>query len=161
MPSSETETHSRGRLALDRDGRSRVVRPSSETDPHSRGRSTHERGGFVPRRCRIPRADRSSTRGWLGRLSDGPWAHRFVLCVCLGSFSFIFYEFKQVSPGCLVDPHGCPQHICISFSFLRKFSSGAFRGVAEQLATTIAGTFTTTPGRRERKDFSPHTSENT
>jgi hypothetical protein len=50
MPSSETETCSRGRLALDRDGASREgggVQPSSETNPYSRGRSTHERGGFV------------------------------------------------------------------------------------------------------------------
>jgi hypothetical protein len=91
------------------ESRSRVFRPSSETDPHSRGRSTHERGGFVLRRCRTPRAERSSSRGWLGRLSDGPWAHRFVLCMCLGLFAFVFDEFKRVSPGCLGDPHGCPR----------------------------------------------------
>jgi hypothetical protein len=34
-------------------------------------------------------------------LSDEPWARGFVLCVCLGLFAFVFYEFKQVSPGCL------------------------------------------------------------
>jgi hypothetical protein len=28
--------------------------------------------------------------------------------VCLGSFTFIFYEFKWVSLGCLGDPYGCP-----------------------------------------------------
>jgi hypothetical protein len=32
----------------------------------------------------------------------------FVLRVRLGSFAFVFYEFKRVSPGCLGDPHGCP-----------------------------------------------------
>jgi hypothetical protein len=52
MPSSETETHLRGRLALDRDGASREgalsprtrrsparggVRPLSEMEPHPRG----------------------------------------------------------------------------------------------------------------------------
>jgi hypothetical protein len=126
-PSSETETRSRGRLALDRGGasreegvqpsseaesRSRVVRPSSETEPHSRGRPTHERGGFVPGRRHTPRAERSSARGWLGRLFDGPWVRGSVglFCACvLGSFTFIFYELKRVSPGCLGDPHGCPR----------------------------------------------------
>jgi hypothetical protein len=126
MPSSETKTRSRGCLVPDRDGasreggvqpsseaesRSRVVRPSSETDPHSRGRSTHERGGFVQRRRCTPRAERSSARGWLGRSSDGPWARGFVLCMCLGLFAFVFYEFKRVSPGCLGDPYGCPRHM--------------------------------------------------
>jgi hypothetical protein len=28
--------------------------------------------------------------------------------VCLGSFAFVFYEFKRVPPGCLGDPSGCP-----------------------------------------------------
>jgi hypothetical protein len=61
-PSSETETRSRGRLALDRDGalreggvqppseaesRSGVVRPSSETEPHSSEADLY-RGGTVP-----------------------------------------------------------------------------------------------------------------
>jgi hypothetical protein len=35
----------------------------------------------------------------------------FVLPMRLGSFAFIFYEFKRVSPGCLGDPHGCPRQI--------------------------------------------------
>jgi hypothetical protein len=67
MLSSEMETRSRGRLALDRDGasreggvqppseaesRSRGVRPSSETEPHPRERLALEaklyRGGAVP-----------------------------------------------------------------------------------------------------------------
>jgi hypothetical protein len=54
-PSSEAETRSRGRLALDRDGALREggVQPPSETEPHSRGdRPTSEadlyRGGAVP-----------------------------------------------------------------------------------------------------------------
>jgi hypothetical protein len=46
---------------------------------------------------------------WLGRLPDGPWVRGFVLCVCLGLFAFVFYEFKQVSLGCLGDPYGCPR----------------------------------------------------
>jgi hypothetical protein len=29
--------------------------------------------------------------------------------VRLGSFAFVFYKFKRVSPGCLGDPHGCPR----------------------------------------------------
>jgi hypothetical protein len=37
----------------------------------------------------------------------------------------------------------------------------AFRGAAEQLATTTAGIFIGMPGRRDRKDLSPQTSENT
>jgi hypothetical protein len=37
----------------------------------------------------------------------------------------------------------------------------AFRGAAEQLATTTARIFTGRPGRRDLKDLSPQTSENT
>jgi hypothetical protein len=33
----------------------------------------------------------------------------FVLCMRLGSFAFVFYEFKRVSPGCLGDHPNCPQ----------------------------------------------------
>jgi hypothetical protein len=33
----------------------------------------------------------------------------FVLRVRSGSFAFVFYKFKRVSPGCLGDPHGCPR----------------------------------------------------
>jgi hypothetical protein len=126
MPSSETETRSRGRSALDRDGasreggvqpsseaesRSRGVRPSSETEPHPWGRPAHERGEVVPGRRRAPRAERSSARGWLGRLFGGLWVRGFVLRLCLGSFAFVFYEFKRVFPSCLGDPHGCPRHM--------------------------------------------------
>jgi hypothetical protein len=126
IPSSETETRSRGALGspprrgLAREGASSPrarrsparggVRPSSETEPHSRGRPTHERGRFVPGRRRSPRAERGSARGWLGQLFDGPWVRGFVLRVRLDSFVFIFYEFKRVSPGCLGDPHGYPRH---------------------------------------------------
>jgi hypothetical protein len=46
----------------------------------------------------------------MGRLFNGPRVCGFVLCVCLGSFAFIFYEFKRVSPGCLGDP-GCPRQV--------------------------------------------------
>jgi hypothetical protein len=127
IPSSEAETRSRGRSALDRGGASCErgrparerdgvpleggVRPSSETEPHSRGRPTHERGGFVPGRRRTPRAERSSGRGWLSRLFDGSWVCEFVLRVCLGLFAFIFYEFKRVFSGCLGDSRGCPRHL--------------------------------------------------
>jgi hypothetical protein len=52
-------------------------------------------------RHRAPRAKRTSARGWLGRLSGGPWAHGFILRVFLGSFAFIFYEGKRVPPGFL------------------------------------------------------------
>jgi hypothetical protein len=69
---------SRSRQCLARGGASSPR--ARRMDPYSRGRSTHERGGFVSRRCRTPRVERSSARGWLGRLSDGPWACRFVLC---------------------------------------------------------------------------------
>jgi hypothetical protein len=96
MPLSETETCSRGRSALDRDGASLEgassprarrnparggVRPSSEAEPHPRGRPALERGKVVPVQRRTPRAKRSSARGWLGRLSGGLWVRGFVLCV--------------------------------------------------------------------------------
>jgi hypothetical protein len=45
--------------------------------------------------------------------------------------------------------------------FFEDILREAFKGAAEQLATTTAGTFTIRPGRRDRKDFSPQTSENT
>jgi hypothetical protein len=101
MLSSETETRSRGRSALDRDGASREggAQPPSEAESCSRGRPTLERDGtspegatgeVVPGWCRPPRAERISARGWLGRLSGGPWVRGFVLRVCLGSFAFIF-----------------------------------------------------------------------
>jgi hypothetical protein len=95
-----------GRPAPERGGVPLGGRPTLERD-----RTSLERGGFVPGRRRTPRAERSSARGWLGRLFDGPWARGFVLCACLGSFAFIFYEFYRVSPGCLGDPHSCPRHI--------------------------------------------------
>jgi hypothetical protein len=88
-------------------------RPLSEAEPHSRRQPTHERGGFVPGRCRTPRAERSSARGWLGRLFDGSWVRGFVLRACLNSFVFIFYKFKRVSPDCLGDPRGCYRQLTI------------------------------------------------
>jgi hypothetical protein len=113
MPSSETETCSRGRLALDRDGASREGgggRPAPERDKAQLEGAIDPRARRIcSRRCRTPRADQSSARGWLGRLSDGPWARRFVLCACLGLFVFVFYEFKRVFPGCLGDLYGCPR----------------------------------------------------
>jgi hypothetical protein len=124
MPSSEMETRSRGRSALDRDEASREgassprarwnparggVQPSSKAEPHPRGRPALERGEVVPGRRRTPRAERSSARGWLGRLSGGPRVRGFVLRMCLGSFAFVFYGFKRVFPGYLGDPHGCPR----------------------------------------------------
>jgi hypothetical protein len=135
ISSSETETGSRGRSALDRDGASLEgasgprerrnpargsVQPSSEAEPHPRGRPVLERGDVVPVRRRTPRAKRSSARGWLGQLSGGPWVRGFVLRVCLGSFVFVFYEFKRVFPGCLGDAHGCPRQMssALKTSFL-------------------------------------------
>jgi hypothetical protein len=124
MPSSETETCSRGRSTLDQDGASLEGassprarrsparggdRPSSEAESHPRGRPALERGGVVLVRRRTPRAKRSSARGWLGRLSCGTWAHGFILRVFLGSFAFVFYERKRAFPGCLGDPYGCPR----------------------------------------------------
>jgi hypothetical protein len=124
IPSSETETGSRGRSALDRDRASLKGassprarrnparggdRPSSEVEPHLRGQPALDRGGVVPVRHRALRAKRSSTRGWLGRLYGGPWARGFILRVFLGSFVFVFYERKRVFPGCLGDHHGCPR----------------------------------------------------
>jgi hypothetical protein len=103
--SSETEPRSRGRLALDRDrtplegassppseaeSRSRGAQPPSKAKPHPRGRPALERGGVLPARHHAPRAKRSSARGWLGRLSGGPWARGFILRVFLGSFAFVF-----------------------------------------------------------------------
>jgi hypothetical protein len=106
MSSSETETLSRGRSALDRDGTSLEgassprarrnparggAQPSSEVELHPRGRPTLERGEVLPvRRCL-------------------PWARGFILRVLLGSFVFVFYEGKQIFPGCLGDPYGCPR----------------------------------------------------
>jgi hypothetical protein len=108
---------SRPRRVLARGG----AQPSSEAEPRSRGRPAPERSGTSPEgaiglRARrgftsaapTPRAKRSSARGWLGRLSGGPWARGFILCVLLGSFEFVFYKGKRVFPGCLGDPYGCP-----------------------------------------------------
>jgi hypothetical protein len=63
MPSSEAETHSRGRAALDRDGASCEggIQPPSEAEPRSRGRPTLERGGTSPEGATGPRARRSCT----------------------------------------------------------------------------------------------------
>jgi hypothetical protein len=63
MPSSETETRSRGRLALDRDGASREggVLPPSEAEFRSRGRPTLERDGISPEGATGPRARRGCT----------------------------------------------------------------------------------------------------
>jgi hypothetical protein len=129
ISSSETETHSRGRSARDRDGTSLEgassprarrnparggAQPSSEAEPHPRGRPAVERGGVLLVRHRHPRAKRSSARGCLGRLSGGPWARGFILRVFLGSFAFVFYNGKRVFPDCLGEPYGCPRHtVCL------------------------------------------------
>jgi hypothetical protein len=63
MPSSDTETRSRGRPALDRDGASREggVQPPSETKSRSRVRPTLKRDGTSPEGATGPRARRSCT----------------------------------------------------------------------------------------------------
>jgi hypothetical protein len=75
MPSSETETCSRGRSALDRDGPRSRGRPAperggialegatgaSEAEPHPRGRPALERGGTSPEGATGPRARRGCT----------------------------------------------------------------------------------------------------
>jgi hypothetical protein len=124
--SSETEPHSRGRSALDRDGTSLEGassprarrsparggdRPSSEAEPHPTGRPALKRGGALPVRHCAPRAKRSFARGWLGQLSGGPWARGFILRVFLGSFAFVFYKGKWVLPDCLGNPYGCPRQL--------------------------------------------------
>jgi hypothetical protein len=45
--------------------------------------------------------------------------------------------------------------------FCEDLLLGAFKGAAEQLATTTAGTLTGILGQRDRKDLSPQISENT
>jgi hypothetical protein len=138
MPSSETEIHSRGRSALDRDGTSlegassprarqnparRGTQPSSEAEPHPRGRPTLERGEVLPVRHRHPRAKQSSARGCPGRLSGGPWAREFILRAFLGSLAFVFHEGRRVFPSCLGDPYGYPrQYETCSFRRVQTFS---------------------------------------
>jgi hypothetical protein len=58
MPSSETETRSRGRSALDRDEASREggFQPPSEAESRSRRRPTLERDGTSPEGATGPRA---------------------------------------------------------------------------------------------------------
>jgi hypothetical protein len=72
MPSSETETRSRGRSALDRDGASREggAQPPSEVESRSRGCQTLERDGTSPEGATGPRARRSCT-GAAPRPSSG------------------------------------------------------------------------------------------
>jgi hypothetical protein len=122
MPSSETETRSRGLLALNRHGASREG-----------GRPAPKRGRVLLEGASVPRARWNLTRGgdwpssearlyWGGPVSlersgvppEGGQAdclvgRGFVLRVRSGLFAFVFYEFKRVSPGCLGDPHGCPR----------------------------------------------------
>jgi hypothetical protein len=88
MSSSEAGPHPRGdRPSSEAEPHPRGDQPSSEAGPHPRGRPALERGGGLLVRCRAPRAKRSSARGWLGRLSDGPlgppgpWAREFILSV--------------------------------------------------------------------------------
>jgi hypothetical protein len=62
-PSSEMETRSRGRSALDRGGasRERGVQPPSEAESRWRGRPTLERDGTSLEGATDPRARRSCT----------------------------------------------------------------------------------------------------
>jgi hypothetical protein len=107
MPSSETGTRSRGRLALDRDGASREggVRPAPErggvplegaSDPQARWNIT--RGGDWPSsEARLYRGgpvslERSGVPPEGGQ-ADCLVGRGFVLRVRLGSFAFLFYEF--------------------------------------------------------------------
>jgi hypothetical protein len=67
--SSETESHPRGRPALERGGVSPPgggVQPSSEAESRPRGRLPLERGGVSLVRRRVPRARRSFAKGGLG-----------------------------------------------------------------------------------------------
>jgi hypothetical protein len=91
--SSEAEPRSRRGSALNRDG------TSLEGASSPRARRNPARGGDQPSiEDRAPRAKRSSAaRGWLGRLSGGPWARGFILRAFSGSFAFVFYEGKRVS----------------------------------------------------------------
>jgi hypothetical protein len=102
MPSSETETRSRGAwLSIETGPRARAgggVRPLSEAESRSRGRPTLERDGTSPEggdrpssEAKLYRGDavpleRSGVppRGWLGRLFDGLRVCGFDLRVCLG-----------------------------------------------------------------------------
>jgi hypothetical protein len=63
MSSSETETRSRGRSALDRDGdlARGGVQPPSEAESRSRGHPALERGGTSSEGVTSPRARRSFT----------------------------------------------------------------------------------------------------
>jgi hypothetical protein len=102
MPSSETETCSRGRWALDQDGASLEgassprarrnltrggVQPSNEAEPYPRGRPALERGEFVSVRRRTPRAKRSSARGWLRPIVWWAGVRGFVLRVFFTNLS--------------------------------------------------------------------------
>jgi hypothetical protein len=64
MPSSETETRTRGHSALDRDRASREggVQPPSEAESRSRRRPTLERDGTSLEGATGPRVGRSCTR---------------------------------------------------------------------------------------------------
>jgi hypothetical protein len=97
------------------------------------GAPSPERGGVPLEEASDPRAKQNLTRGGdrptskadlyrggavpleqSGVPPEGGWAdcltgRGFISCACLGSFAFIFNEFKRVSPGCLGDPHGCPR----------------------------------------------------
>jgi hypothetical protein len=70
--------------------------PTSEADLY--------RGGAVP----LERSGVPPEGGWADCLTGRGSVGLFCACV-LGSFAFIFYELKRVSPGCLGDPHGCPR----------------------------------------------------
>jgi hypothetical protein len=109
-PSSEAEPHPRGATALR--ARRNLTRgdaqPPSRAEPHPTGeagpRARRKFARVVPR----PRAERSSARGWLGRLPGGPpgppesWVQslgcEFYLKCVLSSFAFCFFRKKVGFP---------------------------------------------------------------
>jgi hypothetical protein len=84
-PSSEAETRSRGRPALDRDGTSLEggVQPSRRRNLTRGGDQPSSEAEVLPARHHVPRVKRGSARGWsrvagpLGPL--GSWAREFIL----------------------------------------------------------------------------------
>jgi hypothetical protein len=136
MPLPEEQVwRRRARDALEQDGNSLegALGSRSRRGLTRGGRLAPERGRVPLEGASDPRARRNLTRGGDWPLSEArlyrgspvslessgvpPEGGQvdclvdrgFVLRVRLGSFAFVFYEFKRVSPGCLGDPHGCPR----------------------------------------------------
>jgi hypothetical protein len=124
MPSSETETRSRGRLALDQDGTSLEGRPAPERGgiplegaPNPRARQNLTRGGDRPSseakfyQCGTATLERSGVppKGVQAACLAGCGSMSLTYARCQVQSFFISYEGKWVSPGCLGDPYGCPR----------------------------------------------------